>query len=526
MSVAEFSPVLRDQIIRIFSDSNNKVDLANFGSKTRKQLFKEVPDTKGLRKRFESADYHNSSITIDGISTLNARIITSLENTSTKKIVEKFLDSPEFFTGFITHLELANKTQDKISEYGSGDYRLNNISQAVVKNEFISYVKTNLKGVPVETIKMIEDNIQSGHLAGVFFIKLKTALGVKASFSKNSDSTYRDFTVSMDGLTDEKALKALDAILKAVLDADYLTSSLITNSEIFIDATKAVLGNSPSLYTELQFTEDNEASGRLLKQTGVQLNSLISAASRGEINPTSTAINSLISTLKPVVNLILQKAEELKAPLLAQGIYANIVANAEYISNVLIDTPGSLTFKEAIAANLANVIKSGKLLPVSITKIRPKKIKQAHVNKVNISSVVKDFAKASAQLKKSIKQVSDKKFAGTNRGSTVNLTSLQNLINANLQNVISANMGDGSSKDIVNYRTGRFAASASVERMSESRAGMITAFYTYMKNPYQTFEPGYAQGKPASRNPKLLISKSIREIAALKVGSRLRAVSV
>jgi hypothetical protein len=110
--------------------------------------------------------------------------------------------------------------------------------------------------------------------------------------------------------------------------------------------------------------------------------------------------------------------------------------------------------------------------------------------------------------------------------SQVSLTSLQNLINASLQNVISANMGDGSSRNILNYRTGRLAASASVERMSESRAGMITAFYTYMKNPYQTFEPGYAQGKPASRDPKLLISKSIREIAALRVGNRLRAVSI
>ena len=52
---------------------------------------------------------------------------------------------------------------------------------------------------------------------------------------------------------------------------------------------------------------------------------------------------------------------------------------------------------------------------------------------------------------------------------------------------------------------------------------MITAFYTYMKNPYQTFEPGFKQGSPASRSPKLLISKSIREIVANKVGNQLRA---
>jgi hypothetical protein len=46
-----------------------------------------------------------------------------------------------------------------------------------------------------------------------------------------------------------------------------------------------------------------------------------------------------------------------------------------------------------------------------------------------------------------------------------------------------------------------------------------------MKNPYQTFEPGYRQGSPKTRDPKLLIAASIREIAATKVGNKLRAVS-
>jgi hypothetical protein len=95
-----------------------------------------------------------------------------------------------------------------------------------------------------------------------------------------------------------------------------------------------------------------------------------------------------------------------------------------------------------------------------------------------------------------------------------------------LQNVISANMGDGTAKNILNYRTGRFAASASVVKLSESRQGMITAFYEYMKSPYQTFEPGYRQGSPKTRDPKLLIASSIREIAATKVANRLRAISV
>lgn len=114
----------------------------------------------------------------------------------------------------------------------------------------------------------------------------------------------------------------------------------------------------------------------------------------------------------------------------------------------------------------------------------------------------------------------------TVRGQFYSLASLQRLLDANLTQRIKENMGSGNRRDILNLRSGRFAESAKVERMSQSREGMITAFYTYMKNPYQTFEPGFKQGSPNSRNPRLLISKSIREIAATQVANRMRAVLV
>ena len=110
--------------------------------------------------------------------------------------------------------------------------------------------------------------------------------------------------------------------------------------------------------------------------------------------------------------------------------------------------------------------------------------------------------------------------------SSVNLLSLQSILNSQLQDVISANMGDGSSKSLLNYRTGRFASTAEVKRLSISRDGMITAFYDYMKNPYATFSTGGKQEYPRSRDPKLLISRSIRQIAAQVIDNRLRAVLV
>jgi len=87
-------------------------------------------------------------------------------------------------------------------------------------------------------------------------------------------------------------------------------------------------------------------------------------------------------------------------------------------------------------------------------------------------------------------------------------------------------MGDGSSRNVLNYRTGRFASSVRVEDLTLSRDGMITAYYNYMRNPYATFSTGGKQSLPRSRDPKLLISKSIREIAGQKVANRMRAVLV
>jgi hypothetical protein len=103
---------------------------------------------------------------------------------------------------------------------------------------------------------------------------------------------------------------------------------------------------------------------------------------------------------------------------------------------------------------------------------------------------------------------------------------LVTLINSRLRDTIKSNMGTGDSRDVLNYRTGRFAESVVVERISQSRQGMITAFYSYMKNPYAVFSSGGYQQFPRSRDPKLLIAKSIREIAQSIVSNQIRSVNV
>ena len=62
-------------------------------------------------------------------------------------------------------------------------------------------------------------------------------------------------------------------------------------------------------------------------------------------------------------------------------------------------------------------------------------------------------------------------------------------------------------------RTGRFASSVIATDVITTPQGFQSIGYTYQKDPYQTFEMGYAKGSP-DRDPRTLIDRSIREIAA------------
>lgn len=93
--------------------------------------------------------------------------------------------------------------------------------------------------------------------------------------------------------------------------------------------------------------------------------------------------------------------------------------------------------------------------------------------------------------------------------SSVSLNMLLGLLNARINDMVQKNMGEPR---LVN-RTGRFASSVRITDVTRTPKGFPSVGYTYQKSPYQTFEPGYAQGSP-DRDPRVLIDRSIREIAA------------
>jgi hypothetical protein len=91
-----------------------------------------------------------------------------------------------------------------------------------------------------------------------------------------------------------------------------------------------------------------------------------------------------------------------------------------------------------------------------------------------------------------------------------NWNSLLPLINSKLTPRVIANM---RSPSLVN-RTGRFAQSAEVVRIEETREGSPSFVFNYERDPYDVFDRtlGRAPWNTPERDPRALVDKSVREI--------------
>ena len=110
-------------------------------------------------------------------------------------------------------------------------------------------------------------------------------------------------------------------------------------------------------------------------------------------------------------------------------------------------------------------------------------------------------------------KVGSKKRGKTQRGEAGAKTSqspiaLRNLLNEMLPQMVASKM----TSPALQFRTGRFANSARVENVNIGPRGGTHIDYTYMRNPYETFEPGNKQGS-TQRDPRKIIGASIRELA-------------
>lgn len=156
-----------------------------------------------------------------------------------------------------------------------------------------------------------------------------------------------------------------------------------------------------------------------------------------------------------------------------------------------------------------------KIEKVLVDNIGKKSTKRIKVKNTKKSAQLKTTSKASATSKASKDKLAVKKGKASGarkpkakKGISAAPLQLIARINAQLPSTVAKNMGSPA----LNYRTGRFAESIRVLNVLQTPKGFPSFEYTYMLYPYQTFEPGYAQGSP-ERDPRTLIDKSIREIA-------------
>ncbi len=242
----------------------------------------------------------------------------------------------------------------------------------------------------------------------------------------------------------------------------------------------------------------------------VELGSEVSSFNRFKGLFTGNTRNWYLVALNEVLN---NPNSKLNKGLITQFKKASIKSITQKNAYPIVSSHASKNLFEALEDMYVSLIKTGTAAPYT-SKGFAKETSKIKLPKIKLP-----------KLKVKIPQVRAPQLR-TATGQFYGLVPLQRLLDATLVQRVKDNMGTGSRRDILNLRSGRFAESVKVENLSQSREGMITAFYSYMRNPYGTFSQGGRQESPKTRDPKLLISQSIRQIGAAVVANRMRAVLV
>lgn len=555
MSAAELSAVLRNHIVEKYA--TEQIKFGSLGKGTRKDFAGNLVQNR-FRDNFTSADAeHGALVTKDGLDALAKGIKTTISGEVTNKLADQIFNSINFgeFLDYIKNwIDSTSSVKASIRYFSPTDHgtsvddptiigaSISNIPQARQKSLFVEYISEKINSssatsqVKKKLIATISDGINAGHLAGIFSTKTLQAFAGNVKFNSVDNATYRDFTVNVsDSKIATQFDKDLTVILKSLIDADFLSSNIVDKQQLMLVSTKKALSSNPRFETELQFSIKNQDSGRNLVAAGGALNKMINQIASGSTNDNDLRIyyKSFLVALKKIQVEIEKEAKNLLTnPANKELAKAILIDNATL--KALINTPGSTPIVKGIGICVAAAI-AGKPIPKEeITRVTlNKQIVSESISANNINKTIKNIILSVKKTKSETKNKEQNsitlppvKLAKNIANQPISLASLQALINSALGERIADNMGTGMREDILNFQSGRFASTVEVERMSASREGMITAFYRYMKYPYATFEPGGRQGLPKSRDPKLLISKSIREIASSIVGNRMRAVSL
>jgi hypothetical protein len=168
---------------------------------------------------------------------------------------------------------------------------------------------------------------------------------------------------------------------------------------------------------------------------------------------------------------------------------------------------GSISI-EKNAVNIVEHVVVGELAKTKGARVKKKtKSSTRKASKTNITSTGKS-KKTTKSAKAKIAAVKRKR----SKSSSASPLALITLINKELPDTVRKNM---QSPQLQN-RTGRFAESVRVTDVMQTAKGFPSIGYTYQRSPYGVFEDGggAAPWSNGQRDPRQLIDRSIREIAA------------
>lgn len=135
-------------------------------------------------------------------------------------------------------------------------------------------------------------------------------------------------------------------------------------------------------------------------------------------------------------------------------------------------------------------------------KLKKSKVKDTISHKLNKGDLARKATKMPVLAAKVMQE------SGAEKEGQVSVVRLKSMINKRLPAEVRRNMGRPA---LIN-RTGRFSNSPQLLNLKQSAKG-LSGDYTYLLNPYQTFENTGSKRWPIGYNPKALIAKSIRNLA-------------
>jgi hypothetical protein len=267
------------------------------------------------------------------------------------------------------------------------------------------------------------------------------------------------------------------------------TKALAAESVMRTSTSISKYGSSDS-YERL---EESIASYKRTMGVSLTVNHYQQVTPRGKLTKNYTAILSSQDAKENLLDAVDEKAA-----------LAELRKSIEKEYKYLLHQEGSDTLYEATEDHLNHRLAKSKNATFT-GKRRPKESsKSSGKGKNSKSSAVK----SSVKVISGAGATKPKRRKAASKGIASNPLALIAEFNRRLPDAIAKNMGSPA----LNYRSGRFASSVRVTDIQKTGKGFPSIGYTYMKYPYQTFEPGYAMGD-IERDPRKLIDKTMREIA-------------